>query len=620
MNTRLSSLLIKPDRLFLIAAIVFGVLFAVFIPYGAGFDEEQHVIRIHDIARGNWLPNQPDPQTGTFLTPHDFFKYSYQRRFFQTPALDLLLGRGMRRPLNTTDFSETLTRSIYSPLNFLPQAAVAYFLWHKINLPVVPVVILARIAGLAVYIGLTFAAIRLLPVGRWLMVVLGLAPSALFQAATLNADGFTNAVSFLFVAVTLNLALDDQPLISRGKIALLIASLLLLGAAKPGMFVLFPLLLMLPVRRFPGWVWQAAVGAAVIVAIVFSVKYNALAVQSSPFMDSDEGNLTQQIQRIFEQPADFLYTFLWGNLQAAGNYFTEWIAVYGHWVGVVPAPVYVLFTAALFLALFFESEPVHLNRRQRWILIGVFLFSSATFAFLYTVNNYVPGSLAGFGHQGRYYIPTAPLLWLGVSGMVSLPRLAGRKSLLFLLLSGGLSLMLYTFGLFATYYTYCGTAIYTLQGCLQPVYKNIAWNETPPLSLDSSTRLRQEFPNRCGPIEQIQLYIRSHTGNADTSLLFALKDSTNRVLYEESIPAQSLPEMGFLNIDLPDEAKGKGSVIEIEISGGEIELALNGGDYFQEARLFANGEETEDDLVFRYVCQPFWKQIIRGVAGQGAGN
>lgn len=614
------SLFLRPEWIFFFTATFFGILFAIFIPYGAGFDEEQHVLRIYDAAAGRWLPNQPNSKLGKFLVPVDFFRYSYQRRFFQTPAFDLFSGDAFNKPLDRQLLSDNLTRSIYSPFNFLPQSAVARLFWLKYTFPVVPVAILARIAGLMMYVGLTFLAIRLLPIGRWLMVVLGLAPSALFQAATLNADGFTNAVCFLFVAVTLNLALDDRPLISGWKIALLIVSILLVGAAKPGMFVLFPILAILPLRRFPGRGWRMAIAAAVIIAFGFAVQYNTLAVQSSDFMRSDRGNFYQQVQRILQHPTDFLFTLFWGNLRAVGNYYTEWIAAYGHWVGVVPEPVFVLFSVALVLALLIEPNPARLTVRQRWILGGVSFISSAVFAFLYTVVMYTPGSLEGFGHQGRYYIPTAPLLWLGLTGLVSIPNPLRKKAVMVMLASAGLSLSLYTIGLYATYYTYCGTAVYTMKGCVQPIYKNINWRETPRLALTASTLVRQEFPNRCGPIEQVQVYI-DHDNDPDTFLIFTLKDPANRLLYEEIIPGEKLPESNFLTISIPKEVKEEGSVIEIQARGhGNIELALNGGDYFREASLSINGEAVADDLVFRYVCQPFWKQVVHNAGRQGKDN
>lgn len=611
------SLLFKPEGVFLLLSILIGGGFTILIPYGAGFDEEQHVIRIYDLAAWNWLPNQHSSTNSALFVPHDFFKYSYQRRFFQTPAFDLLLGRGMRWPLKKTDVVEVSTRSFYSPFNFLPQALVARFFWHEYDFPVVPIAILCRMAGLAIYIVLSSLAIRFLPTGKWVLTVLALAPSALFQASTLNADGFTNAASFLFIAAVLHLSLDLKSILSRRKIILLVFSILLVGVAKPGMIVLFPLLFLVPFQRFPGKKWKLVVGTAVILAVIFAVQYNALAVQSSQFAGSDEGSLSQKVRLIFEHPWSFLYTLLWGNLHAAGNYFTEWIAVYGHWVGSVPVLVYPLFFAALIIALGLEHPPVSLKPLQRWVLGIMFLISSGTFALMYTLNNFTPDNLEGFGHQGRYYIPTAPLLYLALNGLIIFRNPFKKKAPIFLITSIITALALYTLGLYATYYTYCGTTWYTFKGCTQPVYKNIDWSQTPEITLSpSNNSLRQEFPNRCGVIEQIQFYVRAHSTDAKAFLSFSLEDADHNLLYQQQIPLDSLPAMSFINLNVFSQTIGNkiGTSFELVILGnGQVELALNGGDYFREAHLTAHGEEISDDLVFRYTCQPFLKQIIQGV-------
>lgn len=611
------SLLFKPEGVFLLLSILIGGGFTILIPYGAGFDEEQHVIRIYDLAAWNWLPNQHSSTNSALFVPHDFFKYSYQRRFFQTPAFDLLLGRGMRWPLKKTDVVEVSTRSFYSPFNFLPQALVARFFWRKYDFPVVPIAILCRMAGLAIYIVLSSLAIRFLPTGKWVLTVLALAPSALFQAATLNADGFTNAASFLFIAAVLHLSLDLKSILSRRKIILLVFSILLVGVAKPGMIVLFPLLFLVPFQRFPGKKWKLVVGTAVILAVIFAVQYNALAVQSSQFAGSDEGSLSQKVRLIFEHPWSFLCTLLWGNLHAAGNYFTEWIAVYGHWVGSVPVLVYPLFFAALIIALGLEHPPVSLKPLQRWVLGIMFLISSGTFALMYTLNNFTPDNLEGFGHQGRYYIPTAPLLYLALNGLIIFRNPFKKKAPIFLITSIITALALYTLGLYATYYTYCGTTWYTFKGCTQPVYKNIDWSQTPEITLSpSNNSLRQEFPNRCGVIEQIQFYVRAHSTDAKAFLSFSLEDADHNLLYQQQIPLDSLPAMSFINLNVFSQTIGNkiGTSFELVILGnGQVELALNGGDYFREAHLTAHGEEISDDLVFRYTCQPFLKQIIQGV-------
>ena len=46
-------------------------------------------------------------------------------------------------------------------------------------------------------------AIRLIPFGKWILLVLALSPTALFQAATISPDAISNGIGFLFIAGSL---------------------------------------------------------------------------------------------------------------------------------------------------------------------------------------------------------------------------------------------------------------------------------------------------------------------------------------------------------------------------------------------------------------------------------
>ena len=67
-----------PANLLLVFGLLFGIAFCIFIPYGAGFDEEQHLVRIFDIADFHFLPNR-SAANGT-ASYSDFYSLSYQRR------------------------------------------------------------------------------------------------------------------------------------------------------------------------------------------------------------------------------------------------------------------------------------------------------------------------------------------------------------------------------------------------------------------------------------------------------------------------------------------------------------------------------------------------------------
>ena len=82
---------------------------------------------------------------------------------------------------------------------FFPQAVAAGVGWRLLDLPIIPVAILLRIVTLLTYILVTWFAIRIIPKGKWALLAVALLPTSLYQAATVNGDSYTNAVSFLFM-------------------------------------------------------------------------------------------------------------------------------------------------------------------------------------------------------------------------------------------------------------------------------------------------------------------------------------------------------------------------------------------------------------------------------------
>ena len=109
----------SPEKIFMVLGLVFGVLFCVFVPYGAGFDEEQHVARIYDISGFHLLPNRNSPE-GT-ISFNDFVSLSYQRRYYQTPADNMFSPGIFLKQVNRSQMAAFPTRSIYPPISFLPR-------------------------------------------------------------------------------------------------------------------------------------------------------------------------------------------------------------------------------------------------------------------------------------------------------------------------------------------------------------------------------------------------------------------------------------------------------------------------------------------------------------------
>ena len=598
-----------PEKIFLLLGFVFGILFCIAIPYGAGFDEEQHVARIYDISGFHFLPNRNSPE-GT-ISYNDFVSLSYQRRYYQTPAGDLFSKNIFLKPVDRNHMAAFPTRSIYPPISFLPQAVIAGIFWRFMTAPVIPVAILCRLAGLLVYLLGCYFTIRLLPFGKWVFTFLSLAPMALFQAATLNADGYMNAVSFVFIGLTINIFADQQTPIRPWKIWSLAAISLLLGMAKPGAIFILPLLILIPLRRVKSKPLIYVLAAGVILAVVFTIAYNALSVNGSHFSDDGGQSLGKQMLVVKANPLDFVKTFVLGNILAAGRYFKNWVGVYGYWNGSVPEIIYGLFPLVLLGALSMEPFSKLFTRNARLIVAAVFLLAAAGTAFLYSYLHYSPGDLNAFGKQGRYFIPMAPLLYLAVSGWFYVGNVWERRIKYLSVGLFTLVLVLYSFGLYATYFTYCDSTLYTFGTCSQPVYKNLDITTTPDVKIAAGETLTQGFLRTCPQFQSVSVYVKSASANSKGTLRYSILDNSDRLIASQEIPVASIHSGKYLEI-AAKSTNYQLYKIKLEAVGlspdENLSFATNEDSSYGNGVLTVAGKPMETDLIFQFTCPGFYQQ------------
>ncbi len=600
-----NSAFFNPANIFLILGLFVGVLYSIFIPYGAGFDEETHQVRIMDIAFLNMLPNRSKNATITF---REFYSLSYQRRNFNDPANDLFSPEKLQLTLNKENILRAQTRSVYSPVIFFPQAFVALVSWRLFHLPVIPVLILERLAGLLVYLAGAYFTIRLLPFGKWVFIALALAPMAMFQAATLNADGFTNAACFVFIGLTLKIYSDRDRLIRPWQVWSLVLLCVLIGLAKPGYFMLLPLALIIPRKCFPSKKLYLLLWIGIVLAVILTFGWMALSVSHSHFSDDGSQSLSRQLGLILANPVHFIFNYFQGTFSSILPYFRDWTGVYGYWVGEVPEPIYWLFPLTLLVCLLAEPRANGFSWKTRLWLVGLFLVSTGAIIFLYYFLHYRPTQAASLGRQGRYFIPTAPLLFLALAGWGSMQFPIQKAARI---LTVGLLFVVtgfYSLGIYATYYTACGYAQYAGGSCALPKYKNLNIYTPPIFIINSGASLYQTFNNSCGKLESVRIFIKSVSPEAKGTLRFSLLDSNAQVISSQDYAVDQIQPQDYLSLPVTPPTGSRDTAYRIRLESpdlkgpGGVRIALRDGHYYAGGNTTSDDNPNVNDAIFQYVC------------------
>jgi uncharacterized membrane protein len=160
------------------------------------------------------------------------------------------------------------TAAFNGPLAYLP-SILAVGLFRAVDAPIPLIFFAGRLASLLVFVGTYYLAIRLIPVGKQVLFVLGLFPTTLLLASSYSADPMPIALAVLATSLVLRTRRSEVP--DRNAFFFLFLVLSALSLTKPTMFVFAPLLFMVPSPGIgPRWrrPWLLpAVAAVVVVAL-----------------------------------------------------------------------------------------------------------------------------------------------------------------------------------------------------------------------------------------------------------------------------------------------------------------------------------------------------------------
>ena len=608
----------------ILIGLVMGILFCTFIPYGAGFDEEQHLVRIFDISGLHLIPNRSVSQGNrTYL---DFFTLAFDRQYFEYPDYDEFAPENFLIKPSLQNMVSGMTDSTYLPALFFPQAFIAGLAWRVFNFPILPIVIVMRLLGLLIYLFACCLTMRLLPVGKWVFLVLALSPAALFQASTLNGDGFTNAVSFLFVGLILKLLSQKDQAISQADSWKIFAASLLLGVAKPFTISLLPLLLVLINKKTESKKVVITIISGILLAMIVSNGWVALVNINARINDTK--NITNntylsQLILVLNNLVDFIPMYIKGIFLSLSNYYHLWVGTYDYTIKNVPGQVYWLFPFALLFAYLAEFKRASYKAKDRLFMILVSLFCLGVIASYMFVIYYKPGQQYISG-QGRYFLPFTPLFFLALAGLFELKKWIRTAAAILTVSMIVATIGFYSFGFYRTFYPNCTFAMVANQPCRLPNYKNLELQNPPVIVLNSQTKIEQSFKPHCGSISDIEVRIWSIDANMDGDLQLSLFNDSNQLIRTSEIPVtqikpgdQIVSTFNFsasqVALKFPDYQVNLDNTYRFELellnpSSSDTSLAVMArqGDYYTDGELLVNGAATTnaDDLYFQYTCAP----------------
>lgn len=288
----------------------------------------------------------------------------------------------------------------------------------------------ARLFNLLSYVFMVWLAIRMVPYNKELILMVGMMPMAMHQAASLSYDVCVNGLSLIFFAYVLKLVSEKRSFTWRN--AMVCAGILgTLGPVKVVYSALFLLLFIIPSEQFKGLKDRLLKFIPVIVfavGILWLTRLPDIAgrVDGSAF---GEANPYYDINFIFHQPFAYIKLFAESIRMYGGHYVFQAVGYSFAGQNVFIPEIYVkAYLAMLVLNQLFQEKKTLPGIRQRAVLlitsaiISVGILTIMMLAFTQDGRKFIEGV------QGRYFIPVlAPVLYsLAVGGI---PLKINRKYL-----------------------------------------------------------------------------------------------------------------------------------------------------------------------------------------------
>ena len=412
----------KPEKLFLLIILVVGPFYLFLFPLNQIPDEFSHAGRIYEIAGGNLVSEKiSDTVVGRELDsaiyPVLINNKNYNAYFEKINTIET--KKDMVYQFNNT--------SLYSFVCYIPQVTgvlVSNIFTDKIMIQL----LFARLFNFLVYAFLMYWAIKLLPLKKELMFIVGLLPLSIQEAVSLSPDSLTIATSALLISFIFYLRSEKIKVINIKHIIILALLTLFVSQCKIVYLPLCLLLFLIPGSKF-NTVKQKYLILISMIVVISLISVIWLKIAGSYLPDGVGGiDSNKQLSNIISNPFKYLYVVLATMNFSFIDYIFEAFGSSLSNLNIAISKIFITINIVLFILLsvvnYKEKEKV--NQLTKWFIGGVIIIITMLICTsLYLQWTPVDDSLIK-GIQGRYFIPL-----LFISGLLLFNKKINTKVNLF---------------------------------------------------------------------------------------------------------------------------------------------------------------------------------------------
>ncbi len=416
-------------RVFPILLLVLGLTNLFFFAPNNVPDEEVHYREVYEYA------NLLDPTMGpTDMRTEDYDFVNDSELYAREINGSFWYRQKQGIPLTATKTGITAKETGLTPVDVranLPQtrivAALGVLLGRVFGLSGTATFYLGRLFNFLFSFAFIVIAVRLMPIGRTILMTISLLPMTLHLLASYSYDAEVIGFAFLLIALLLRvICLDERP--SRGVLVASVVVATLLTPCKLVYVFLCFVALLAPKERFSSkremFTWKAAMLAAPLLVLVL-LRLSMLAKVSGIGEDPNattsrlgEQGVMVSVSSILSNPLHSILVFFRTLYQEGPDYLFTLVGGRLGWLQINTAgnetQSLVLFATLGISMLPSVGDRACIPRRVRWWFVVLFVATFvAILASMYLGWTFVTEDTI-MGVQGRYFLPVLPLLLLAM--------------------------------------------------------------------------------------------------------------------------------------------------------------------------------------------------------------
>lgn len=398
------------EKLFVLIALFFGVLYVFILPPFQSVDEGMHFFRTYQISEGNFLAKKIDGKVGDEipLSLSDFYDmYTPFIKNIDKKTNLAQMKNNFQLQVNDREreFTQFTNTALYSPVCYISQLpGVVAGKLAKLSLG--GIYYLGRLSNLIAYCLLVFFALRITPFFKCPMFLLALMPMSLSLAGAYTCDVAVLGLNFLWMAVILKTMTLPQTVKFTNKWIITLAMLGVLIALSKSYILLLPLIFLLPPKLF-NTKKDYFISVLGILAVAFAgLAYWSFCIKGlSLDMNDSFANSAMQMEFIKTHPLAYILVLIKTFFVKTPRLLITMIGVLGWQDTKLDWITYIAYPVLIYFAVCADNFDFKLEKWQK-VLIGAVLIAGTviTYTSLYIMWSPVGNSVV-LGLNGKYFIP-----------------------------------------------------------------------------------------------------------------------------------------------------------------------------------------------------------------------